>query len=64
MEYNLSIPEIGMRYVLAVLIIIPATMFQIMPLIVLAIAILFTGLIGMCPIKTLLKKGKKELHKS
>lgn len=60
MDYNLSIPEIGMRYVIAVLIIIPAAIFMITPLIVVAIFIMLTGLIGMCPIKALLFKNKQK----
>jgi hypothetical protein len=63
MNYNLSMYEIGFRYILAVLLIIPATMFRIMPLIVLAIFVMLTGLLGMCPIKAILSRNKKPVAK-
>jgi len=58
MKYNLSMYEIGFRYILAAIIIIPAAMFMIKPLIVLGIFVILTGLLGMCPIKALINRGK------
>jgi hypothetical protein len=58
MNYNLSMYEIGFRYILAVVLIIPATMLMIKPLIVLAIFVILTGLLGMCPIKALINREK------
>ncbi|MEZ5006889.1 MAG: DUF2892 domain-containing protein [Chitinophagales bacterium] len=63
MKYNLSWYEVVARYVIGILVLIPAAMFLIKPLIVLGAAIMLSALLGMCPIKALIWPNKQEVKK-
>ena len=59
MNYNLSMPEIGFRYVIAVLLAIPIILLKMTLLVIIPIYFILTALLGMCPVKALFTKMKK-----
>lgn len=62
MKYNLSMYEIGFRYVLGVITAIPIIMLQWIYLIIIPVYFFFTALLGMCPIKAIFTSNKNSLE--
>ncbi len=61
MKYNLSMYQIGLRYVIAIILIIPIIMTQHIYLVLVPIYLIVTALLGMCPIKALITSAKSKV---
>ena len=59
-EHNLTFVEIVIRYILMMLVMIAAGIFQSIPLIILGVAIFMTAISAYCPIYQLF--GRKGIH--
>ncbi len=62
MEYNLSYPEVLFRYFLMAVMVILGGVLHSMPMMLLGLPFFLTGILGWCPIYTLL--GINHAHKA